>query len=40
MQTVHVLREYRGAVHLLATQAVGLTPKAAMVANLGVDTAL
>ncbi len=40
MQLLQVLREYHGAVHLLATQAVGLTPKAAMVANLGVETAL
>lgn len=40
MQMLHVLREYRGAVHLIATQAAGLTPKGAMVANLGVETAL
>ena len=39
MQRVHVLREHRGACHLLAVRACGLTGYEAMVANLGPDRA-
>jgi hypothetical protein len=35
LQLVHVLREWRGAVHLVATTAVGLGPLEAILANEG-----
>lgn len=35
MQLLHVLREWRGAVHLVATTAAGLTPIQAILANDG-----
>jgi hypothetical protein len=35
LQLVHVLREWRGAVHLVATTAVGLAPLEAILANEG-----
>jgi hypothetical protein len=38
-QLLHVLREHRGSVHLLAVVALGLTPLEAHVTNRGVDGA-
>lgn len=35
LQLVHVMREWRGAVHLVATTAVGLTPLQAVLTNEG-----
>lgn len=35
LQLVHVLREWRGAVHLVATTAAGLSPLAAILTNEG-----
>ncbi|MBD9725351.1 hypothetical protein PV755_18430 [Streptomyces caniscabiei] len=39
MQRVHVLREHRGACHLAAVRVHGLTARAAMIVNLGVEQA-
>ncbi|MFF8259163.1 hypothetical protein [Streptomyces virginiae] len=39
MQRVHVLREHRGACHLTAVRRCGLSARAAMVINLGVEQA-
>ncbi|WP_051781803.1 MULTISPECIES: helix-turn-helix domain-containing protein [unclassified Streptomyces] len=39
MQRVHVLREHRGACHLAAVRRCGLSARAAMVVNLGVEQA-
>lgn len=39
MQRVHVLREHRGACHLAAVRRCGLSARAAMVINLGVEQA-
>lgn len=39
MQRVHVLREHRGACHLAAVRLSGLSARAAMVINLGVEQA-
>ncbi|WP_329191957.1 MULTISPECIES: SCO6745 family protein [unclassified Streptomyces] len=39
MQRIHVLREHRGACHLAAVRACGLSAQAAMVINLGVEEA-
>lgn len=39
MQLVHVLREWRGAVHLVATTSAGLTPLEAILAGDGEDQA-
>ncbi|MEU5064938.1 hypothetical protein AB0G95_13005 [Streptomyces virginiae] len=39
MQRVHVLREHRGACHLAAVRRCGLSARAAMVLNLGVEQA-
>ncbi|MFF9340586.1 hypothetical protein ACF1CG_12695 [Streptomyces sp. NPDC014773] len=39
MQRVHVLREHRGACHLVAVRASGLSARTAMVANLGAERA-
>lgn len=39
MQRIHVLREHRGACHLAAVRLCGLSARAAMVVNLGVEQA-
>ncbi|MEU4728852.1 hypothetical protein [Streptomyces sp. NPDC023588] len=39
MQRLHVLREHRGACHLAAVRLCGLSARAAMVINLGVEQA-
>lgn len=39
MQRIHVLREHRGACHLAAVRLCGLSARAAMVINLGVEQA-
>ncbi|MFE6847968.1 hypothetical protein [Streptomyces sp. NPDC057686] len=39
MQRIHVLREHRGACHLAAVRACGLSAREAMVINLGVEQA-
>nr|WP_137992257.1 hypothetical protein [Streptomyces vilmorinianum] len=39
MRRVHVLREHRGACHLAAVRLSGLSARAAMVINLGVEQA-
>lgn len=39
MQRIHVLREHRGACHLAAVRLCGLTARAAMVVNLGIEQA-
>lgn len=39
LQLVHVLREWRGAMHLTATTAAGLRPLEAILTNEGVDQA-
>ncbi|MFF1511009.1 hypothetical protein [Streptomyces sp. NPDC058326] len=39
MQRVHVLREHRGACHLVAVRHCGLSARAAMVVRLGVEQA-
>ncbi|WP_412076495.1 helix-turn-helix domain-containing protein [Streptomyces xanthophaeus] len=39
MQRIHVLREHRGASHLAAVRLCGLSARAAMVINLGVEQA-
>lgn len=39
MQRIHVLREHRGACHLAAVRACGLSARAAMVLNLGAEQA-
>ncbi|MEU9305382.1 hypothetical protein [Streptomyces sp. NPDC048269] len=39
MQRIHVLREHRGASHLAAVRLCGLSARAAMVVNLGVEQA-
>ncbi|MBG0826764.1 hypothetical protein HS041_03105 [Planomonospora sp. ID67723] len=39
MQRIHVLREHRGACHLTAVRACGLTAHQAMVINLGAEQA-
>lgn len=39
MQRMHVLREHRGACHLAAVRLCGLSARAAMVINLGVEQA-
>jgi hypothetical protein len=39
MQRVHVLREHRGACHLVAVRACGLSARDAMLVNLGVEQA-
>ncbi|MFE7935623.1 hypothetical protein ACFU6S_44275, partial [Streptomyces sp. NPDC057456] len=39
MQRMHVLREHRGACHLVAVRLCGLSAPAAMVINLGVEQA-
>jgi hypothetical protein len=38
-QLIHVLREWRGAIHLVATTAVGLSPLEAILTNEGEDQA-
>lgn len=39
MQRIHVLREHRGACHLVAVRLSGLSAREAMVVNLGVEEA-
>ncbi|MFF5426369.1 MULTISPECIES: hypothetical protein [unclassified Streptomyces] len=39
MQRIHVLREHRGACHLVAVRLSGLSAREAMVVNLGVEQA-
>jgi len=39
LQLVHVLREWRGSVHVVATTAAGLSPLAAILTNEGPDQA-
>lgn len=39
MQRLHVLREHRGACHLVAVRQCGLSARAAMVVNLGAEQA-
>ncbi|MFJ5711556.1 hypothetical protein [Streptomyces sp. NPDC093105] len=39
MQRIHVLREHRGACHLVAVRLCGLSAREAMVVNLGVEQA-
>ncbi|MGW3372099.1 SCO6745 family protein [Streptomyces hydrogenans] len=39
MQRIHVLREHRGACHLVAVRLSGLSSREAMVVNLGVEQA-
>ncbi|WP_445269301.1 SCO6745 family protein [Streptomyces sp. DSM 41634] len=39
MQRLHVLREHRGACHLVAVRRCGLSARAAMVVNLGAEQA-
>ncbi|MFJ5549170.1 hypothetical protein [Streptomyces sp. NPDC093225] len=39
MQRVHILREHRGACHLAAVRRCGLSARAAMIINLGVEQA-
>ncbi|WSP93915.1 hypothetical protein OG332_38580 [Streptomyces sp. NBC_01233] len=39
MQRIHVLREHRGACHLVAVRQCGLSVRAAVVINLGVERA-
>jgi hypothetical protein len=39
MQRLHVLREHRGACHLVAVRLCGLTAREAMVVNLGIEQA-
>ncbi|WP_404961414.1 SCO6745 family protein [Streptomyces sp. 147326] len=39
MQRIHVLREHRGACHLVAVRQSGLSARTAMVVNLGIEQA-